>query len=233
MILADRIRAEAEKLIRRHERYARDLADEFKRRNRRTGGNLQPTVLRPDYWLSAPGFDPYVARARANRTAYSIRASLRGHAYESRNAVCYEVPKADGTTRSVSVFQVADSAVSRMIFQNLLQKNKQRMSAYSFAYRSDLTVHDAIQHVAADIRDKPRVFVAEYDFSKYFDSIQHDHIWRILGEQRFLITEVEEQVLRAFLATPALAVLEYQEIGGERRSRGVPQGTSVSFFLRM
>jgi hypothetical protein len=133
--------------------------------------------------------------------------------------------------RLVSVFQVADSAVSRLIFHNLLRKNRQRFCGYSFAYRADLTVHDAIQHIAADIRDKPRIFVAEYDFSKYFDSIQHDHIWRILDEQRFLITEVEEHVLRAFLTTPTLTAPEYSESGGSRRTRGVPQGTSVSLFL--
>jgi hypothetical protein len=156
---------------------------------------------------------------------------LRDRVYLPRNAVFYEVPKADGTMREVSVFQVADSAVSRLVFGNLLEKNRQRLSAYSFAYRSDLTVHDAIQHIAADIRDKPRIFVAEYDFSKYFDSIRHEHIWRTLRQQRFLVTEVEELVLRGFLEAPTLSRAAYRERGDERRTRGVPQGTSVSLFL--
>lgn len=231
MQLADEIQTEALKLIRRHERYAKDLSDEFKRRNRRTGGSEVPVVLRPDYWKLAAGFNPYLVRARSFRIGKSVRAALRDRAYEPRNAVYYEVPKPDGAMRQVSVFQVADSAVSRLVFRNLLRKNRQRLSAYSFAYRSDLTVHDAIQHIAADIRDKPRIFVAEYDFRQYFESIHHAHIWRTIEQQRFLLTDVETQVLQAFLSTPTLAGAQYQELGGDRRTRGVPQGTSVSLFL--
>lgn len=231
MQLADEILIEAQKLIRRHERYAKDLSDEFKRRNRRTGGVATPVIKRPSYWSCAPGFNPYLVRSRHEVIGRSVRNALRERNYIPRNAASYDVPKPDGSNRSVSVFQVADSAVSRLVFRNLLHKNRQRFSAYSFAYRSDLTVHDAIQHIAADIRDRPRVFVAEYDFSKYFDSILHEHIWRIIEQQRFLLTQVEEQVLQAFLSTPALPQTSYVEVDSERRSRGVPQGTSVSLFL--
>ena len=231
MLLADEILDEAQRLIRRHERYAQDLSDEFRRRNRRTGSADVPTVMRPGYWQVDPGFNPYLVRARSERIGRSVRASLRKREYTPRSAVCFEVPKADGTMREVSVFQVADSAVSRVVFRSLLWKNRQRLSAYSFAYRSDLTVHDAIQHIAADIRDKPRIFVAEYDFTKYFDSILHEHIWRILEQQRFLLTEVESQVLGSFLETPTLRQNVYTGVGASRRERGVPQGTSVSLFL--
>ncbi len=231
MLLADEVLKEAQKLIRRHERYAQELADEFRRRNRRTGATTVPTVLRPAYWDLDPGFNPYLVRARSERIGWAIRTSMRSRTYSPRSAVCYEVPKPDGSLREVSVFQVADSAVSRVIFRSLLRKNRQRLSAYSFAYRSDLTVHDAIQHIAADIRDKPRIFVAEYDFTKYFDSILHEHIWRILAEQRFLITEVEVRVLSQFLETPTLSAHNYVPVGAPRRARGVPQGTSVSLFL--
>lgn len=230
MRLTDEITAESLRLIRRHERYAKDLTDEFRRRNRRTGATATPTVQRPAYWGVDAGFNPYLVRSRADRIAMPVRAGLRNRTYVARNAISYEVPKPDGSTREVSVFQVADSAVSRVVFQSLLGKNRQRLSAYSFAYRSDLTVHDAIQHIAADIRDKPRIFVAEYDFSKYFDSIHHEHIWRTLAQQRFLLTDVEGHVLRSFLATSTLPSTGYSPSGGSRQ-RGVPQGTSISLFL--
>jgi RNA-directed DNA polymerase len=231
MQLLDEINSEALKLIKRHERYAQDLADEFKRRNRRTGADNAPIVLRPSYWSLSPGFNPYLVRSRAADIASSVRVSLRDRQFAPRNAVSYEVQKEDGSPRTVSVFQIADSAVSRQVFHRLLEKNRQKLSAYSFAYRADLTVHDAIQHIAADISHRPRIFVAEYDFSKYFDSIDHDHIWQTLDRQRFLVTDVEDQVLRAFVGTPTLAGPDYVESGGDRRAKGVPQGTSVSLFL--
>lgn len=199
MLLADEILDEAQRLIRRHERYAQDLTDEFRRRNRRTGAADVPNILRPSYWDVDPGFNPYLVRARNERIGRSIRARLRGREYEPRNAVCFEVPKPDGTMREVSVFQVADSAVSRVVFNSLLRKNRQRLSAYSFAYRSDVTVHDAIQHIAADIRDKPRIFVAEYDFTRYFDSILHEHVWQHCGSKGFCGPRWKREYCRDFL----------------------------------
>lgn len=229
--LKDEVRTEAQKLIVRHERYMRDLHDEFVRRNRRSDRNDKKTILKPDYWRKAPGFNPYLVRARASRIAHSIKTSLRGNTYSPRCAVSYSVAKLDGTSRSVSVFQVPDAAVSRVFYRNLLQKNLSKLSAYSFAYRNDLTVHDAIQHIASDIKGKGRVFVAEYDFSKYFDSILHGHIWRILEERNFLMNGIEKEVIKQFLQVPTLPIDDYQESSDEKRERGVPQGTSMSLFL--
>lgn len=225
------IAAEAQKLIVRHERYMRDLHDEFKRRNRRSGRTDTKTILRPEYWALDPGFNPYFVRARVTKIARSVRTALRRQLYYPRCAVSYSVAKDDGSERSVSVFQVADAAVSRQIYKSLLEKNRSRLSAYSFAYRDDLTVHDAIQHIAADIRGKDRVFVAEYDFRKYFDSILHEHVWRILEERGFLMTDIERSVIRAFLSVGSLPISTYQKTCDDTRQRGVPQGTSMSLFM--
>ena len=231
MGIVQEIAGEAQRLIQRHEKYAKDLADEFVRRNRRTGKSDPYIVQRPRYWEIARGFNPYGVRANSEGIGLSIQSDLRNLNFQPRNAIKYEVPKGDGTTRAVSVFQIADSAVSRIIYHSLLEKNRQRLSAYSFAYRSDLTVHDAIQHISSDIRGKPRIFVAEYDFSKYFDSIRHEHIWQTLERQGFLFTAVERQVMNAFLECPAIPQSDYVELDTQRRDVGVPQGTSVSLFL--
>jgi RNA-directed DNA polymerase len=231
MRIGDQVEAEAVRLVRRWERYAQNLHDEFSRRNRRSGGATMKTLLRPSYWSSASGFDPYLVRSRSAKIAEAIDARLLRHRYAPRNAVTYSVPKSDGSPRRVSVFQIADSAVSRIIFQSLRDKNRNRFSGYSFAYRNDLTVHDAVQHIAADLIGSKRMFVAEYDFSKYFDSISHDHLWRILTDRRFLVTALERSVIEAFLSVPTLDIAEYSEFGGETRTEGVPQGTSLSLFL--
>lgn len=225
------IRREARKLIVRYERYAKDLDDEFRRRNRRSGRNDRKQVLRPSYWSLADGFNPYLVRSRVQRIGFAVRSSLKRYTYVPRCAVSYSVPKSEGTLRKVSVFQIADAAISRLAFKSLLDKNRCRLSAYSFAYREDLTVHDAIQHIAGDIRDKKRVFVAEYDFSRYFDSIYHEHIWRILTDRQFLFTQVEKVIIDAFLSVPILDESQYVEIADVRRERGLPQGTSISLFL--
>src|SRR6202044_153603 len=98
------------------------------------------------------------------------------------------VPK-DGGTRIVNIYQVADSAVSKMLFNGILKKNLPLMSSRSYAYRRDVSAQNAIQYIRSSFSGQPRLYVAEYDFQKYFDTIDHDHIHRILTDH-FLLTEV-------------------------------------------
>lgn len=226
------IRIEAAKLIRRFENYARAQADERCRRSRRTTGTPSPLVCkRPSYWDLADGFNPYLVRSRADRIGHSVQLAIRQQRFSPRTAVIYGVPKASGGTRKISVFQVADNAVSLRIFRSLMRKNRPRMSSRAYAYRDDITVHDAVHYVATELRDAPRLFVAEYDFSKYFDNISHEYLWRIVRDHGFLLTKVEEEVVRSFLVAPASEPGEYREQGGPERDHGVPQGTSISLFL--
>jgi hypothetical protein len=50
-------------------------------------------------------------------------------------------PRKDGGKRAVSVFQVSDNAISRLIYERLLDKNARHFSAHAYAYRKDLTIH--------------------------------------------------------------------------------------------
>ncbi|HVZ35268.1 MAG TPA: reverse transcriptase domain-containing protein, partial [Polyangiaceae bacterium] len=76
-----------------------------------------------------------------------------------------------------------------------------------------------------------RLFVAEFDFSKFFDSIAHEHIETLLRERRFFLTDLELHVLKAFLRAPTLSLPAYSATTRDQRVRGIPQGTSVSLFL--
>jgi len=226
------IRDEAQKLIRRFELYAHDLADETTRRRRRTTASvarLRP--IRPLYWAIQDGFDPYLVRARSERIGHAIGQSIRRREYVPRIPIEYLVPKAGGGLRKVSVFQVADNAVSRIVFRSLLEKNRSKMSSRSYAYRDDLTAHDAVQYIRSEFRQRDRMFIAEYDFSSYFDAISHDHIWETIEEQQFLMTASEKHVAQAFLTSQAVVIGGYGESSPAARSNGVPQGTSISLIL--
>lgn len=226
------VASEAFKLIRRHERYAQLLGEETARRRRRTT-RYEPAleVLRPAYWDLAPAFNPYIVRSRADRISHAIRSKLADGVYQPLPPVSYRVPKKGGGDRSVAVFPVADNAVSRFYFKSLLQKNRPRLSSRSYAYREDLTAHDALQHIQAEFAPRQRLFIAEYDFSDFFSSIRHEYILTTLEEQRYLITRRESQVIEAFLNTPEAQAPENYSVSATRRGRGVPQGTSISLFL--
>ena len=225
------IEAEAAKLIARFEAHAQQLADEQARRDRRTTSTEPRLELRrPRYWALADGFDPFLVRARSTRIAHSINRAIAGSSYEPRTPFLHSVPKPGGGMRDVSVFQVADNAVSKRLFSQLMRKNRTKLSSRAYAYRDDVSVHDAIQYVHAELLQVPRVFVAEYDFSKFFDNISHEYLWRTLRDRAFLITAREESQIRAFLRSAGRGVQDYLQPPAPRE-RGVPPGTSISLFL--
>jgi RNA-directed DNA polymerase len=234
MVFEDELRAKCHTLISRHEEYARELRDDDMRRRRRTGTFHRGVVLRPSYWSVDRAFDPYKVRASVNSISRAIKVALRKHNYQPYNPIAYEVPKTDGSKRVVSVFAIGDAVVSYRVYRSLLEKNKSRFSAYSYAYRDDLTAHDAILNIGADLHNGRRYFLAEYDFSKYFDSISHEYLWRILDEKGFLMSPLERHVLMGFLNSQLQGQPTYTRHSQARTEApigGVPQGTSISLFL--
>ena len=231
MRLENEISREARRLILRHEIRCRLLSEENVRRARRSTAKqdkLRPS--RPWYWEMDPGFNPYLTRARSERIAHSIRSSLRDRRYEPRRPVLSLVDKADGGTRETCIYQVADSAVSKMLFEGILKKNLPILSARAYAYRKDISTQDAIQFVQSELKNPTRLFIAEYDFSKFFDTIDHEHIRRVLND-RFLLTSVEREAINGFLKIAPCEREEYDPRSGTERTRGIPQGTSISLFL--
>ncbi|MEU0620781.1 reverse transcriptase domain-containing protein [Streptomyces rubiginosohelvolus] len=232
MPFEDDLRAECRKLILRHEQYAQDIRDDDERRSERTGRPHRGTVHRPSYWSADRAFNPYKVRSSATSIAYAVQQALAAGQYTPYNPIAYEVPKGDGATRQVSVFPVADATVSRRVYKSLLEKNQARFSSYSFAYRNDLSAHDAIRHISSELNGRDRVFLAEYDFTKFFDSISHDYVWRIIKDHGFLVSSLEKSVIDSFLATHLQSQGSYQRL--ERcagQGFGLPQGTSISLFL--
>lgn len=231
MRVRDEILREAQRLIVRHETKARLRAEENDRRARRT---LSPpkslTLKRPPQWSIDDGFDPYLTRARASRIAHSIRRRLEDREYEPRSPIRFQIPKADGGEREVCVYQVADGAVSKMLFEGLLKKNLPLISARAYAYRKDISAQNAIQYVKSEFVQPARLYVAEYDFQQYFDRIDHQHIREML-DAHFLLTEVERSAIDGFLQVAPQEKAEYGKSSVASRVRGVPQGTSISLFL--
>ncbi|WP_419914045.1 reverse transcriptase domain-containing protein [Candidatus Poriferisodalis sp.] len=225
------IRQEAQRLIVRHETKGRLLAEENVRRARRTTNPSEPLrLLRPPQWSLHEGFDPYLTRARASRIAHSIRGRLASRQYEPRCPVLLPIPKDANEDRYVCVYQVADGAVSKMLFEGLLKKNLPIISARAYAYRKDVSAQNAIQYVKSEFAGRKRLFVAEYDFRRYFDMIDHEHIRKTL-KAHFLLTEVERSAIEGFLRVAPRGQDNYALASAEIRDRGVPQGTSISLFL--
>lgn len=171
-------------------------------------------------------------RSRAASIGHSIAASVRANTYSPLAPAGFDVPKANGEMRTVTTFAIADEVVSRRLYRSLMSKNQARLSARSYAYRHDLSVHDAIAHMQAEWSDEHRLFIAQYDFSDYFGSIDHDYVWSTISTLGLALTRTERRLLRAFMNAPLPTMLPAtMPSAAPPRARGVHQGTSISLFV--
>jgi RNA-directed DNA polymerase len=210
------IQSEAKKLAERHERYHNQLHLNFERNQNRLGRNLNKVVHTPESWQKDRKFNPFYVLSNLDAITRSIVRKIKSESYVPIAPITQTVPKGSGGFRTVQIYQIPDAAISNLFYQKLLAKNKHRFSSFSYAYRHDKNVHFAIQDIAVDLRRYARLFVAEFDFSDFFGSINHEYLNAQLGKNGFLITPLERNVIQAFLP----------ESGS-----GIPQGTSISLFL--
>ncbi|AUR50768.1 reverse transcriptase domain-containing protein [Aquella oligotrophica] len=218
--IARYIKEEAEKLIERYNLYHNVVHVEYVRNKKRLGDNCPNKDIKfPDYWQDNRKFNPFYVRKKYKAIAKSITKKIISREYKPNQPYVRQVPKSDGTTRDVTIFQIQDAAISKMYFDKLLTKNKHRFSSFSYAYRNDRNVHFAIQDIFVDFQNHNRMFVAEFDFSKFFPSISHKFLKLQFDENGFNISDEEKFIINSFLAI------------NTNDNTGIPQGTSLSLFL--
>lgn len=207
---------EADKLILRYHAYHNNLHHEYQRNNKRIS-NPPPKIIKiPDYWKEDNKFNPFYVKRKSKSIAKSIAKKILDRTYKPYSPYIKEIPKKGGGIRKVSIYQIPDSAVSKIYYNRLLSKNKHRFSSFSYAYRNDRNVHFAIQDIWLDISNDARLFISEFDFSDFFGSITHDYLKAQYKKNGFYISEEEEFIINSFLYG---------------RDIGIPQGTSISLFL--
>jgi RNA-directed DNA polymerase len=214
--LTTAIKEEAKKLILRFHAHHNAVHEEYKRNTRRIANPPKKVIKTRDYWNKDPKHNPFYVYRKAKSIARSISAKIERRGYQPNKPVELTVDKPSGGTRTVTVYQVPDAAVSKYFYNRLLSKNIHRFSSFSYAYRKDRNVHFAIQDVAIGVSQEARTFVAEFDFSDFFGSISHEYLERQFHCNGFSISDEEEHVIKAFL-------------GGA--GKGIPQGTAISLFL--
>jgi len=215
-LLRDKIVSECTKLIIRYHAYHNHLHQEWVRHKHRTGKTFPKDVKIPEYWNVDRKFNPFYVRRNAKAIAKAIASKIGTNSYVPLSPFLKKIPKPGGGEREIAIYQIPDAAVSTYFYSRLLAKNRHRFSSFSYAYRNDRNVHFAIQDIWVDLVQNARTFIAEFDFSDFFGSINHEFLFEQFDKNGFLISPEEESIIRAFLST---------------REKGIPQGTSLSLFL--
>lgn len=165
------IEDECNKLGNRYHDYHNAMEIEFQRNKKRIINPPKKQVNIPEYWNVDKKFNPFYVKKHSKQIAQSLAKKLESETYTPYPPYLMERDKKGGGKREVVIFQIPDAVVSKYIYKRLIAKNRHRFSSTSYAYRNDRNVHFAIQDISIELKNHPRVFVAEFDFKDFFGSI--------------------------------------------------------------
>lgn len=229
--LCSAIERQAKKLIERHKK-KKFAAKKHERRFRlRTGATpIAKSVRDPGIWDIAPHFNPVYCIKHSRYLAKTIWQKILDREYEPSPAILFQIPKDSGGHRDIMVFSIPDAAVANLFNARLRDRNRNIQSPFCYSYRKDRTLFDAVLHTSSLLTDR-KSYVVQYDFSKYFDSIKHDYIEFVLDRADFSVSPAERWIIKRFLTHRFANPKSYKNSAFERRTVGVPQGSSLSLFL--
>ncbi|MBX3671327.1 MAG: group II intron reverse transcriptase/maturase, partial [Rhodocyclaceae bacterium] len=133
----------------------------------------------------APGIDgvrieDFPDYARAHWAG--VRVQLERGQYWPQAVRRVEIPKPDGGQRPLGIPTVTDRVVQQAIAQVLTPIFDPDFSESSFGFRPGRNAHQAIRQVQAIVQDGRRIAV-DLDLAKFFDTVNHDVLMRILGHK--------------------------------------------------
>jgi hypothetical protein len=216
-ILFEDIKRQANQLKERYELYHNNVDRWYQKSVRNYVNPPKKFINAPKEWASNKKHNPFYVLKRNKQISKSVSKKILNGSYTPNKPFKKEISKKGGGKRSLSIYEIHDSAVSYRIYKNLLDKNKHRFSSFSYAYRNDRNLHFAIQDIYNEISTSPRMYIAEFDFRKFFDSIQHEYLFEQLNSNSFNVSPIELNIIKSFISN--------------EKGVGIPLGTSISLFL--
>ncbi|MCA3508391.1 MAG: hypothetical protein IOD01_14135 [Rhodobacter sp.] len=228
------IKAEIKRLAKRafeKEENSKKLEEQYQQRfTKRTGLPPGPSSKKPKTPISKH-FDPKYCSRNANFLAKTVWHKVLNNCYEPIPAVCYKIPKPDGTKREVMAFAIPDAALANVVLRRARGRNLKRLSPASFAYHPDKNVFDAILALR-EFDHRGKLFAVQIDFEKYFDNIPAGYLkGKIADSGQVSLTPHERHIFERFMHHQFAEHDKYGTGNFQRRYKGTPQGSSVSLLL--
>lgn len=199
----------------------------FEKRTAKTAGVPKPRATA----FPHRHFDPKFCARNANFLAKTIWHKVLTKQYEPTPAVNYQIPKPDGSKRSIMAFSIPDAALANIVLKRTRDRNTKRLSPYSYAYHPDKNVFDAILALS-DYEAGGKMFAVQIDFEKYFDMIPTGYLTERLEDAgKISLTPHERHIFDRFLRHRHCEFQDYSKGNYKRRHKGTPQGSSVSLLL--
>jgi RNA-directed DNA polymerase len=185
----------------------------------------------PFIWKEDKQFNPYYVLANASFFASNVTKSIKEGRYQPKPSLTFTIRKRDsGKNRELNMFSIVDAAVAKWVNNNLLKNNIALLSPYAFAYRKDKNANHAIDHLHFAATEHHKVFIGEYDFSNFHDTIEHTKLLEIV-KSRFTTSITERLIIFSFLTHAQANAYNYRRKIFEVNTTGLPQGSAISMTL--
>ena len=135
------------------------------------------------------------------------------------------IPKADGTSRPLSIQCIVDKVVQQAVVILLNEIYEVDFIGFSYGFRPRRSQHDALDALTFGITKRKISWVLELDIQKFFDTVDHD----------WLIEMVRHRIKDERLITFMIKWIRVGSINDEGTrevaKQGVPQGAVISPLL--
>lgn len=154
--------------------------------------------------------------ARAPSLLLGLRADLRTGRYRPGPHRSVLIAKPSGGVRPLSIPCVIDRVVHTAIANALTRLLDSHMAPGSFGYRPGRSVAQAVARIEA-LRESGFVWVVDADIERYFETIPHDALMRVLAAW------IDDKAV--------LDLIEQSLVAASDSGRGLAQGSPLSPFL--